>query len=205
MRLVVDSGRAGSSAAGVWDVPAAGPGTRLQACSARFPAGAGLSPPHERAMHRWPAGSVIPAESAAAVSGGAAGGRIACAGMLTGLLLAPGRLEATGFAGPGQRRRKAAPPGSLAAAPVGCQHQGRAGNRAGRRGPLSAPIPGEAPPPAAGTAGFSLWRPGAPGRPARSAGRPRRTPGSARAGGHAARTRRRSSCRWPRRPPAAAG
>jgi hypothetical protein len=48
------------------------------------------------------------------------------------------------------------------------------------------------------------WRPGAPGRPARSAGRPRRRPGSARASGHAARTRRRSSCRWPRRPPAAA-
>jgi hypothetical protein len=41
----------------------------------------------------------------------------------------------------------------------------------------------------------SLWQPGAPGRPARNAGRPRRTPDSARADGHAARTRRRSSCR----------
>jgi hypothetical protein len=49
------------------------------------------------------------------------------------------------------------------------------------------------------------WCPGAPGRPARSAGRPRRRPGSARASGHAARTHRRTSCRWPRRPPAAAG
>jgi hypothetical protein len=50
----------------------------------------------------------------------------------------------------------------------------------------------------------SSWRPGAPGRPARSAGRPRRRPGSVRASGRAARTRRRSSCRSPRRPPAAA-
>jgi len=48
------------------------------------------------------------------------------------------------------------------------------------------------------------WRPEARGRPARSVGRPRRRPGSA-ACEHAARTRRRSSCRWPRRPAAAAG
>ena len=48
------------------------------------------------------------------------------------------------------------------------------------------------------------WRPGDRGRPARSAGRPRRRPGSA-ACGRAVRTHRRSSCRWPRRPPAAAG
>ena len=45
---------------------------------------------------------------------------------------------------------------------------------------------------------------GAPGRLARSAGRLRRRSGSVRASGHAARTRRRSSCRWPRRPPAGA-
>ncbi len=47
-------------------------------------------------------------------------------------------------------------------------------------------------------------RPGAPGRPARSAGRPARRPGSVHGAGHAARIRRRSSCRWPRMPPAAA-
>jgi hypothetical protein len=39
------------------------------------------------------------------------------------------------------------------------------------------------------------WRPGASGKPARSAGRPRRRPGSARASGRVARTRRRSFCR----------
>jgi hypothetical protein len=39
--------------------------------------------------------------------------------------------------------------------------------------------------------------PGAPCRPARSAGGPARRPGSAHSG-RAARTRRRSSCRWPR-------
>ncbi len=52
---------------------------------------------------------------------------------------------------------------------------------------------------------FIPSRPGAPGTPARSVGRPRRRPGSARASRRAARTHRRSSCRWPRRPPAAAG
>jgi hypothetical protein len=47
-------------------------------------------------------------------------------------------------------------------------------------------------------------RPAGRCRPARSAGRPRRKPGSARASGHAARTHRRSSCRRPHTPPAAA-
>jgi hypothetical protein len=47
------------------------------------------------------------------------------------------------------------------------------------------------------------WRPGAPGRPAGNVGRPRRTPDSAHACGHAARIRPRSSCSWSRRPPAA--
>ena len=47
-------------------------------------------------------------------------------------------------------------------------------------------------------------RPGDRGRPARSVGRPRRRSGSA-ACGRAVRTHRRSSCRWPRRPPAAEG
>ena len=42
------------------------------------------------------------------------------------------------------------------------------------------------------------------GRPARSVGRPAHTPGSAHGAGHAAGTHRRSSCRRPRRPPAAA-
>ena len=46
-------------------------------------------------------------------------------------------------------------------------------------------------------------RPAGPGRRDRSAGRPRRRPGNA-AYGHAARTHRRSSGRWPRRPPPAA-
>ena len=46
-------------------------------------------------------------------------------------------------------------------------------------------------------------RPAAPGRPARSVGRPARRPCSVR-GAHAACTHRRSSCRWPRMPPAAA-
>ena len=52
---------------------------------------------------------------------------------------------------------------------------------------------------------FISGRPGAPGTPARSAGRPARKPGSAHGAGRASRTRRRSSCRWPHRPPAAAG
>ena len=45
---------------------------------------------------------------------------------------------------------------------------------------------------------------GAPGRPARSVGTPARRPGNARASARAARTRRRSSCRSPRMPQAAA-
>lgn len=47
-------------------------------------------------------------------------------------------------------------------------------------------------------------RPATPGRPAHSVGRPAHRPGNARNAGHAAHTRRRSSYRWPRKPPAAA-
>jgi hypothetical protein len=66
----------------------------------------------------------------------------------------------------------------------------------------SAVVPGNACTAPAGMAGLLFhWRSGAPCRPARSAGRPRRKRGSARASGHAARTRRRSSCMWPRRLP----
>src|SRR5229473_532052 len=45
-----------------------------------------------------------------------------------------------------------------------------------------------------------LWRPEAHGRLVRNADRPPRTPGSARACGHAARTHLHSSCRSPHRP-----
>jgi hypothetical protein len=57
-----------------------------------------------------------------------------------------------------------------------------------------APRSGPEPVPKAARVSTS-WRPGAPGKPARSAGRPRRRPGSARGSVHAARTRRRRTCR----------
>ncbi len=49
------------------------------------------------------------------------------------------------------------------------------------------------------------WRPGAPGKPARSVGMPQHRSGSAESAGHAVRTHHRSSCRSPRRTPAAGG
>jgi hypothetical protein len=68
--LVLDPDELASTCPGWWDVLAAGPATRLQDGSARIPhTGRPFASIRPGALHRWPAGSVIPAASAVAVSG----------------------------------------------------------------------------------------------------------------------------------------
>jgi hypothetical protein len=134
MGWLVTSEELARSGAGLWDVLAAGPGTRLHTRQREVPStGRPLASTRPGVMPRWPAGGSSPAESAAAVSGGPLVGVPRAQGRWLACSCRQAGWAAARFAGPGARSSRGCAARFTRRLTGGCQHQGRCVPAASRR------------------------------------------------------------------------